>query len=149
MGIMDSPPSAAFDAIASAAAAVANTPAAMVSLLDEHRQWFMARSGIDTAETPRAISFCTHTIEDSEPLIVEDARHDARFADNPLVTEAPYVRFYAGFPLDMGAGLRVGTLCVIDNRPRKLTATQIDSLLELAQTTVQWLLALSPRGGPR
>jgi GAF domain-containing protein len=109
----------------------------------------MARSGIDTAETPRAISFCTHTIEDSEPLIVEDARHDARFADNPLVTQAPYVRFYAGFPLDMGAGLRVGTLCVIDNRPRKLTATQIDSLLELAQTTVQWLLALSPRGGPR
>lgn len=138
LGILDTPPEAFTDAVVSAAAAIANVPFALVSLLDEHRQWFKSAWGTDVTETPRDTSFCTHAILATRPLIVEDAWLDPRFKDNPSVRGDPHVRFYAGFPLIVD-GHAMGTLCVVDDHPRRLTAEQSDRLTTLAAGTATWL----------
>jgi len=116
--ILDTAPEGPFDRITSIAAAHYETPICLVSLVDATRQWFKSRLGLDACETAREISFCTHAIKQDEPLIVNDATVDPAFADNPLVTGPPYIRFYAGCPLIAASGARLGTLCIVDQKPR-------------------------------
>jgi len=123
--VLDTPPDEAFDALVEAASIVCGTPIALVSLVDESRQWFKANRGLEGAtQTPRDIAFCSHTILDSDIFEVPDAALDARFDDNPLVTGDPNIRFYAGMPIELLDGSRVGTLCVIDSVPHVLNAEQ-------------------------
>jgi len=118
IAILDTAPEEAFDRIARLAAFSFRAPIALVSFVDRRRQWFKARVGLDMAETPREAAFCAHTILADEVCLVPDASADARFADNPFVLGAPGVRFYAGAPLTTSDGFRLGTLCVIDRKPR-------------------------------
>jgi diguanylate cyclase (GGDEF)-like protein/PAS domain S-box-containing protein len=134
--VLDTEAERAIDDLTTLAAAFLGTPMALVSLLDRDRQWFKSRVGVDTAETPRCIAFCDHTIRGAGVLVVNDARQDPRFADNPLVTGAPHIRFYAGAPLRTPQGHAVGTLCVLDSRPRSFDAAQADSLAALARQVV-------------
>jgi len=122
--ILDTPPEERFDRIVAFAASEFDMPIVLVSLVDGHRQWFKSRVGLADCETPRDVSFCAHTILASALFIVEDALLDSRFADNPLVTGAPNIRFYAGAPLHAPGGERVGTLCLLDQRPRTLDAIE-------------------------
>lgn len=134
--ILDTPEEEVFNAISRLAAAVTQTPIALISLVDTHRQWFKAHVGIEACETSRSVSFCAHAILKSELLEIEDASRDPRFSDNPFVRGDPGVRFYAGMPLVMPAGEAVGTLCVIDRVPRRLDATQRMALEVLARNVV-------------
>lgn len=118
-GILDSPNEPVFDELVRSAARAFDTPIALISLLDEDRQWFKARHGLGPQQTPRAISFCTHAIQGSDVFVVPDATRDERFLGNPLVVGEPNIRFYAGAPLSTPTGRRIGTLCVIDTRPRE------------------------------
>ena len=138
-GVLDTPPEAAFDDLARLAALACQTPIALVSLVDSTRQWFKASIGLEASETPREISFCGHAILQSELMIVPDAAADERFADNPLVTGAPHIRFYAGMPLKAEGGARLGTLCVIDREPRTITVAQEEQLALLARQVVSQL----------
>jgi diguanylate cyclase (GGDEF)-like protein/PAS domain S-box-containing protein len=131
--ILDSAPEAAFDALARAASLVCGVPIALISLIDADRQWFKANIGLPgVSETPRDLAFCAHAILGDDILEVPDATADARFADNPLVTGAPDIRFYAGAPLRLRDGSAVGTLCVIDRKTRRLDDTQRETLRALA-----------------
>jgi GAF domain-containing protein len=133
-GLLDTPNEPAFDAIVRKAASTFGTPIALISLIDEERQWFKARHGLAPAETPRAISFCTHAIRSSEVMVVEDATKDERFAANPLVTGDPNIRFYAGAPLKTVSGRRIGTLCVIGREARgDFSETSQQRLQQMAQ----------------
>lgn len=116
--ILDTPPEERFDRIVEFAASEFEMPIALISLIDERRQWFKARVGLDVCETSREISFCGHAILQSELFEVLDAALDPRFADNPLVTGAPFIRFYIGAPLALPGGATIGTLCLIDTRQR-------------------------------
>jgi PAS domain S-box-containing protein len=116
--ILDTAPEEAFDRVARLAAFAFRAPIALISFVDGRRQWFKARVGLDVTETPREVAFCAHAILNDEVCLVPDARMDARFADNPLVLGDPGVQFYAGAPLTTSEGLRLGTLCVIDRKPR-------------------------------
>ncbi|MBC8057788.1 MAG: response regulator [Rhizobiales bacterium] len=131
LGIMDSAPEQSFDGLTSAASVLTGCPIALVSLLDQERQWFKSATGLLATETPIAEAFCSHAVLHSKLLEVEDASLDSRFAGNPLVTGAPHVRFYAGQPLELD-GVRLGTLCVIDTRPRKLASDVRRALQGLA-----------------
>lgn len=134
--ILDTPPEQRFDRIVEFAREEFGVPTVLLSLVDDHRQWFKARVGMEVCETDRDSAFCAHAILSPEILVVEDAQRDPRFADNPLVTGEPYIRFYAGAPLETSPGLRVGTLCLIDHQPRQLDATDLailGSLRALAQ----------------
>jgi phosphoribosyl 1,2-cyclic phosphodiesterase len=131
LGILDTPPEERFDRITRLAAAIFKVPMALVSLVDRERQWFKSTHGVDVAETSREVSFCSHAVALQEALIVPDTLQDPRFADNPLVTDAPRIRFYAGFPLFVGASC-VGTLCVVDTRPRQIDAEAVSLLRDLA-----------------
>jgi diguanylate cyclase (GGDEF)-like protein/PAS domain S-box-containing protein len=134
LDILDTPAEAEFDALVQAASTVCGTPISLVSLVDEDRQWFKANHGLPGAtQTPRYMAFCSHAILDDELFVVNDALADERFADNPLVTGAPDIRFYAGAPVRLSDGQRVGTLCVIDRRARQLDATQRDVLISLSK----------------
>jgi diguanylate cyclase (GGDEF)-like protein len=129
-----------FDDITRLAATLTGSPTALVSLIDADRQWFMSRHGMALAETPRDQAFCAHAILDpSQPLVVPDATKDRRFSDNPLVTGAPDIRFYAGVPLISREGQALGTLCVIDQQPKKLEAHLIATLESLAQMVMTTL----------
>lgn len=132
-GILDTPPELAYDDIAKLAAYICQAPIALVSLIDAKRQWFKATVGLDVAETSRSVAFCTHTIQSKDLMVVEDARHDPLFRHNPLVVGAPYIRFYAGAPLITSDGHALGSLCVIDYQPRRLTPEQLQALERLSR----------------
>lgn len=135
--ILDTPPEPAFNDLTVLAARVCDVPIALVSLIDRDRQWFKAKVGIDTAETPRRASFCTHVLRDPERIMeVEDATTDPRFAALPWVTQEPMVRFYAGAALVDPQGMALGVLCVMDRKPRSLTTTQRESLQVLSRHLV-------------
>jgi len=118
LGLLDTPPEADFDQIVRIGTAMFGAPIALVTLVDKDRQWFKARIGLEAAETPRAHSFCGHAILSDDVLVVSDARSDRRFHDNPLVIGQPNIRFYAGAPLRLPSGYRIGTYCVISPEPR-------------------------------
>lgn len=140
LGLLDTPPERELDALVRAAAAICGVPISLISLIDADRQWFKANLGLEgVKETPREQAFCAHALLDGNLLEVEDATRDVRFADNPLVTGAPDIRFYAGMPLDLAGGARIGTLCVIDRVPRRLSATQRVALTALADAAVRIL----------
>lgn len=128
--ILDTPPEERFDRIVSFAAQEFDVPIVLVSLVDANRQWFKAIVGLDVCETGRDISFCGHAIVSDEVLVVRDASLDPRFADNPLVVGEPYIRFYAGAPLTLPSGERVGTLCLIAKSPRAYD--EVDRAIHLA-----------------
>ncbi|MES1986826.1 MAG: PAS domain S-box protein, partial [Pseudomonadota bacterium] len=130
-----------FDDITLLASQICEVPIALISLIDEHRQWFKSRVGLDATETPRDISFCGHAIHQNVLFEVTNALNDSRFADNPLVTGAPNIRFYAGMPIITGDGLALGTLCVIDCKPHELTLRQRDMLVVLARQVMRLLEA--------
>lgn len=133
LNLLDSAPEERFDTLTRLAARVFDVPISVVTLVDERRQWFKSCLGLPVSETPREISFCGHAILSDELFIVEDAAHDPRFADNPLVTGAPHIRFYAGVPLGDGAGHRLGSFAIIDGRPRTLDADDRLLLADLAR----------------
>ena len=137
--ILDTAAETAFDDIVKVASFICQTPIALVSLIDQNRQWFKARVGLDTTETAREQAFCAHTILQENTLIVEDAAQDDRFAKNPLVTGDPGIRFYAGAPLVTPDGFALGSLCVIDRQARRLSQGQISALEALARTVVTHL----------
>ena len=119
LDLLDTDPEAGFDDLVEVARTLAATPVALVSLIDSERQWFKARAGLDVAETPRSMAFCDHAIRGDEVLITLDASRDPRFADNPLVTGDPFIRFYAGAPIRTPEGHAIGTVCVIGTQPRE------------------------------
>ncbi len=131
--VLDTASEPVFEALARAASLACSAPIALISLVDAERQWFKANVGLDgVQETPRDLAFCAHAVLGSEVMVVPDARADARFADSPLVTGDPRIRFYAGAPLRLSSGDAIGTLCVIDRQPRELSAVQVDTLRCLA-----------------
>ena len=130
--LLDSGADARLDRITRIARRLFGVPIALISLIDANRQWFKSRQGLDVPETPRDVSFCGHAILGDDIFVVEDAHADARFADNPLVTSPPHIRFYAGAPLLTPDGHRVGTLCVIDRQARAFPADDRQALRELA-----------------
>jgi GAF domain-containing protein len=137
--ILDTGSEQMFDDIPRLVSRICDVPISTLSLLDECRQWFKARVGIDAQETPRNIAFCAHTILGSDPLIVRDATKDDRFSNSPLVTGEPCIRFYAGFPVVDADGNALGALCAIDRRPRKLSDDQIDAMKALARQVMTLL----------
>ncbi len=136
---LDTPDDPRLDHLVQLATRLLDCPIALVSLLDSDRQWFKAKTGLETKEMPRRIAFCAYAILDDDVMIVEDALADRRFIGNPLVTDPPYIRFYAGAPLISETGFRLGTLCVIDQRPREFNDAQRGLLKELAQMAVDTL----------
>ena len=131
LGILDSPAEERFDRITRLAQRLFDVPIALVSLVDADRQWFKSRQGVDIEETTRELSFCAHAIHDDRVFVVADALSDPRFADHPMVTAGARVRFYAGRPVHVD-GRRVGTLCVVDHRPRQLRDDDARALDDLA-----------------
>ena len=134
LGVLDSAPEAEFDALVKAASLACGVPISLISLIDVERQWFKANAGLPgVCETSRDVAFCAHAVRGSELFEVPDASQDERFADNPLVVGHPDIRFYAGAPLTLSNGWRIGTLCVMDRAPRRLDETQRGILLHLAR----------------
>ncbi|MGQ7847402.1 EAL domain-containing protein [Granulosicoccus sp. 3-233] len=140
LDILDTEPEAEFESIVEAAAALCGMPMSLISLVDENRQWFKANVGLPgVSETPRSMAFCARTILQDEILEVDDCTTDARFQDNPLVTGTPELRFYAGVPLCLSDGSHVGSLCVLDRKPGKLTDSQRIALQHLSEAAVHAL----------
>jgi len=137
--ILDSAPEQAFDDFTRIASHICQTPIALITLVDEDRQWFKSRVGLDAEQTPREHAFCHHTILGQEVMIVEDARCDIRFDTNPLVTHDPHIRFYAGAPLITHEGFCLGSLCVIGSKPGTLDAEKENILEGLARQVVAQL----------
>jgi diguanylate cyclase (GGDEF)-like protein/PAS domain S-box-containing protein len=135
--ILDSAPEQEFDELLRLACTLSGTPMGAITLVDRDRQWFKSRIGMDATETSRDVSFCGHAILGDEMFEVEDAAKDKRFASNPLVTDGPHIRFYAGVPLTMPGGTNLGAICVIDDKPRKLTDDQRKVLEILAKQVVR------------
>lgn len=138
--ILDTLPEDEYDQLTTIAAQICGTPMSLISLIDENRQWFKSHFGIDATESPREIAFCAHAIHNAdEVFVVDDARNDNRFYDNPFVVGDPNVVFYAGAPLVGQDGLPLGTICVFDNKPNKLTEAQIQSLKALSNQVMKLL----------
>jgi GAF domain-containing protein len=137
--ILDTEAEQVYDDITALAAYLCQVPIAMISLVDESRQWFKSTLGLNEHETPRDVAFCAHAILQKEPLIVRDALKDARFADSALVTREPHIRFYAGFPLANPEGFTVGTLCAIDRKPRQISAEQKQAMEALSRQVMALL----------
>jgi GAF domain-containing protein len=131
--VLDTVPEEVFDDLTELAARICEAPIALISLIDEDRQWFKAKVGVTVNETSRDISFCSHAIKQHDLFIIPDATQDARFANNPLVISDPKIRFYAGAPLITPDGYALGSLCVIDQVPRELRADQKQALRVLAR----------------
>lgn len=132
-GLLDRKTEEIYDDFVLIASVIAETPIALISLVDRDQQWFKARIGLEVESTPRSVSFCAHAINDSgRATLVEDAHKDSRFADNPLVIGDPHIRFYYGMPIHVSERhLPVGTLCVIDNKPRVLSEDKLRALQAL------------------
>ena len=143
--ILDTDPEEKFDMLTHYAASQFAVPIALISLVDTNRQWFKSRCGLDASETGRDVSFCGHAILADDILLVRDAHLDPRFADNPLVTGAPFIRFYAGCPLKMTNGQNIGTLCLIDHRPRSLDDWEKQHLRDLARLAAAEIQGLELR----
>lgn len=141
LNILDTPPEAGFDRITRLALRLFHVPTAYVSLIDTHRQWYKSAAGADLGETSRDLSFCAHAILGETIMIVPDAQRDPRFADHPLVTGAPHIRFYAGCPLTMPNGARLGTLCIVDFIARDFDDDDQATLRELAAIVEDGLAA--------
>ena len=141
--VLDTDPEERFDRVTRLARRVFGTPIALVSLVDNDRQWFKSRQGLDATETSRDISFCGHAILEDDVMVVNDALDDERFRDNPLVTSDPSIRFYAGCPLSAPDGSKVGTLCIIDREPRQLNDEDLKLLRELGQMVEEELAVAS------
>jgi diguanylate cyclase (GGDEF)-like protein/PAS domain S-box-containing protein len=142
LGILDTPPDDELDRITRLARKLFGVDTALVSLIDEKRQWFKSAAGLDAKETPRDISFCGHAILGNTTFVVNDALKDDRFFDNPLVTGKPYIRFYAGHPLQSIEGYNLGTLCILDSKPREFSRKDADSLVDLAKIVEGYLQTL-------
>lgn len=136
LNILDTNAEVVFDELATIASEICHCPVALISLVDSDRQWFKAKCGLEVNETHRDIAFCAHAILENDILVVEDATLDERFRDNPLVTGEPKIRFYAGAPLITKSGMALGTICVIDITPRKITPGQIAALKSLSREVV-------------
>jgi PAS domain-containing protein len=134
--ILDTAPEKDFDRITSLVAKICKVPTALISLIDKERQWFKSCFGFDSRETDIGVSFCVHAVHNGEMLVVEDATKDPRFKDNPIVTGPPNLRFYAGAPLTTPEGIHIGSLCIIDYRPRVFDAAQREILERLADVVV-------------
>jgi phosphoribosyl 1,2-cyclic phosphodiesterase/CheY-like chemotaxis protein len=137
LNILDTEPDERFDRITRLAAALFDVPISMVTLVDEHRQWFKSCIGLDKKHDSRDTAFCAHVVYSRAPMIIEDAFLDERFADNPLVINEPRIRFYAGYPLILDNGSCIGTLCLIDSRPRTLHGSDLERLCDLANVALQ------------
>jgi len=137
LSILDTPPEERFDRLTRIACAAFDVPVALVSLVDGERQWFKSCVGLEVDETSRDLAFCSHVVHSSEELVVPDTLLDERFADNPLVVEAPRLRFYAGAPLILGDGECIGTLCIADTRPRDFSEAGMATLRDLRDLAIE------------
>jgi GAF domain-containing protein len=137
--ILDTEPEQAFDDLTLLASYVCKTPIALISLVDEDRQWFKSRVGLDVPQTPRDIAFCSTAIQQSDVMVVPDTLQDERFRDNPLVVSEPRIRFYAGAPLINEDGYALGTLCVVDRTPRDFGSDQKEALRALSRLVLAQL----------
>jgi GAF domain-containing protein len=135
--ILDSEPEQSFDDLVILATHICHVPMAMLSLVDDHRQWFKSKLGVRVQETPRESSICAHAIQQGNLFIVPDTLQDPRFRENPLVTGEPHIRFYAGAPLINEDGYALGTLCVLDREPRELDVEQKDAINALSRLALR------------
>ncbi len=137
---INSPEDLAYDDMTRMAAQLCDAPMALITLVDDKRQWFKAKVGMQASETPREHAFCAHAIkEPSSVFVVKDTAADVRFSDNPLVVGEPYIRFYAGAPLVTSDGQALGTLCILDIHARDLTAAQLESLQFMAKQVISMM----------
>jgi GAF domain-containing protein len=130
--LLDTPPEERFDLFTRVATKIFEVPISILTLVDANREWFKSCQGLPNHEGDRAISFCGHALLENEILVIPDAKKDPRFSDNPMVTGAPYIRFYAGVPILSGDGQRVGTFCIKDTKPREFTQEDRSALRQLA-----------------
>lgn len=133
LGILDTKPEERFDRITKSAVIQLGVPIATITIIDEKREWYKSCQGINATEAPREISFCAHAMLSSHVFIVEDTLKDERFKDNPMVTGAPFIRFYAGVALRSPEGIVIGVFCIKDTKPRQLSSAEVATLLSLAE----------------
>jgi GAF domain-containing protein len=139
LGLWETPPEERFDRVTRVVAALFDVPIALIALMERDREWFKSCWGLEIRDVARDDSFCSHAIFEREPLVVSNALLDERFADNPYVTGYPGVRFYAGHPLILSNGCCVGTLCILDTKPRRLDDAGLALLRDMAQFAIREL----------
>lgn len=142
LNVLDTPHEERFDRLTRMAQRIFGVPIALVSLVDENRQWFKSCAGLNASETPRDISFCGHAILGDDIFIISDTQKDVRFVDNPLVIDDPKIRFYAGCPIKAPDGSKLGTLCIIDQKPRSLNNEDLETFRDLASMVEHELAAI-------